>query len=128
MISHWERIADEDRCLDPVKNLQPLIKPTPWLKVRYYDTLSVPSKDSAKLALGALDALQGAGLAHHHSVESLCQQRSNSRMQVGVSCGFWVLHYIEEEIRNFNGEGQFSFPYDQQKRLDLLNSFADRLR
>ena len=37
-------------------------------------------------------------------------------------------HYIEEELRRFNGEGRFSFYPDLSVRLALLNSMADRLQ
>jgi hypothetical protein len=127
-ISHWNRVADEDRCLDPIKNLQPIAQPQPWTHVRYYDTLREPSEKCAALAVGILDALQTAGVNHHLRPDLLARERHNSRIQQGVSCGFWVLHYIEEELRRFRGEGRFSFCPDQAVRLALLNGFAERVR
>jgi hypothetical protein len=127
-ISHWTRVADESGCLDPIKNLQPIAQPQPWSDVRYYDTLREPSQKCATLAVGILDALQTVGVNHHLRPDLLAKERHNSRIQQGVSCGFWVLHYIEEELRRFGGEGRFSFCPDQAVRLALLNGFADRVR
>jgi hypothetical protein len=124
-----ERIDKEKSCIDPVKNSQPLSQSQPWKAVRYYDTLFEPSEINAKLAVGILDALQSVGLSHHLNADMLAQERHNSRMQQDVtSCGFWVLHYIEEELRRFNGEGCFSFYPDLDARLTLLNNMADRLK
>ena len=126
--SHWLRIADEDRCLDPVKHMKPIAQPQPWQHVRYYDTLPEPSMKCAALAVSILDALQTEGVKHHLRPDLLAQERHNSSIQSGVSCGFWVLHYIEEELRRFRGEGCFTFCYNQGVRLSLLNGSADRLR
>ena len=127
-IAHCLRVADEDSKLDPLKNLQPIAHPQPWSAVRYYDTLREPSQQCATLAVGILDALQLVGVQHHLRPDLLAQERHNSRIQEGVSCGFWVLHYIEEELRRFRGEGCFSFYPDLSVRLALLNNFALRCR
>ena len=82
----------------------------------------------AALAVSLLDALQTEGVKHHLRPDLLAQERHNSNTQKGCSCGFWVLHYIEEELRRFRGEGRFTFSYDQGERLLLLNAFADKLR
>ena len=98
------------------------------MAVRYYDTLQDPSQECATLAVGILDALQTVGVSHHLSPERLAQERHNSRRQEGVSCGFWVLHYIEEELRRFRGEGVFSFHPDLENRCTLLNGFVEKVR
>ena len=98
------------------------------MAVRYYDTLASPSLDNARLAVGILDALQTVDMFHHLQADLLVPERYNSRLQSGVSCGFWVLHYIEEELRRFRGEGCCSFYPDLDVRLALLNDFAQRLR
>ena len=98
------------------------------MAVSYYDTLQKPSKASDELAVCLLDALQSVGVHHHLNADLLAEERRNYRRQEGCSCGFWILHYIEEEIRCFGGEGKFSFHPDLRQRLDLMNGFADRLR
>ena len=100
-VAHWSRIAEEDRCLDPIGQGSPIDQPQPWAAVRYYDTLASPSLDNARLAVGILDALQTVDMFHHLQADLLVQERYNSRLQSGVPCGFCVLHYIEEELRRF---------------------------
>ena len=107
-VAHWRRIEDEDRGLDPLRYVEPIAQPQPWQHVRYYDTLQEPSQKCAAMAVGILDALQTEGVKHHLRPDLLMEERHNSRRQIGVSCGFWVLHYIEEEVRRFRGEGSFS--------------------
>ena len=127
-IAHWTRITNEDRGLNPKKELQPIELPQPWVAIRYYDTLQHPSQECAALAISILDALQPVGVRHHLSPERLAQERHNSRRQEGVSCGFWVLHYIEEELRRFRGEGVFSFHPNLENRCMLLNGFVEKVR
>ena len=127
-MAHWSRIAEEDHCLDPIGQRSPIDQPQPWAAVRYYDTLSKPSLNNARLAVAILDALQTVDMFHHLQADVLVQERHNSRLQTGVSCGFWVLHYIEEELRRFRGEGCWSFLPNLDVRLALLNDFAQRLR
>ena len=80
------------------------------------------------MAVALLDALQRVGVAHHLSPKVLCEQRHNTRKQEGLTCGFWVLHYVEEELRRKRGEGEFSFAPVLQDRLSLMNAFAFRFR
>ena len=100
----------------------------PWRAVRYYDTLHSPSKTCADLAIALLDGLQRVGLEHHLDSSILADQRENSRIQKGMTCGFWVLHYVEEELRRWRGEGCFSFAPDFEQRVELINVFANKLR
>ena len=126
--AHWTRIAEEDRCLDPIRQRSRIDQPQPWAAVRYYDTLATPSLDNARLAVAILDALQTVGMVHHLRPDLLVKERYNSRLQKGQTCGWWVLHYIEEELRRFRGEGRWSFYPNLKARLKLLNEFTAKLR
>ena len=126
--THVVRIEDEQRALDPVGQCPPLENPPEWSTVRCYDTLDTASTTSAKLAVGLLEALQTIGVHHHLQANLLVTERAHTRRQTGVTCGFWVLHYVEEEMRRWAGEGRFSFAPDLRQRLSLLNGFAARLR
>ena len=123
-----KKIDEEFNFFDPLGKLQEHEAPLPWRAVRYYDTLQSPSKTCADLAVALLDGLQRVGLEHHLNSSLLAAQRENSRIQEGMTCGFWVLHYVEEELRRWRGEGCFSFGADLPQRLQLMNAFADRLR
>ena len=127
-VAHWSRIVEEDRCLDPIGQGSPIDQPQPWAVVRYHDTLASPSLDNARLAVAILDALQTFDMFHHLQADVLVQERHNRRLQEGQTCGFWVLHYVEEELRRFSGEGCWSFLPDLKVRLALLNEFTAKLR
>ena len=125
---YFKKIDEENNFFDPLGKLQEHEAPLPWRAVRYYDTLHSPSKTCADLAIALLDGLQRVGVEHHLDSSILADQRENSRIQKGMTCGFWVLHYVEEELRRWRGEGCFSFGPDLGQRLQLMNAFADRLR
>ena len=125
---YFQRMDEESKFFDPLANLQEHEDPLPWRAVRYYDTLHEPSKPCADLAIALLDGLQGVGLQHHLDSTRLADNRENTRTQEGSTCGFWVLHYVEEELRRWRGEGCFSFAPDFPQRLALMNAFAKRLR
>ena len=88
---------------------------------------------ASNLAVRSL-ALQSVANKLHDQQKALEAAGNASAKQLArikqdlTSCGFWVLHYIEEELRRFNGEGCFSFYPDLGARLVLLNNMADRLR
>ena len=37
--------------------------------------------------------------------------RHNEARQIGVDCGFHVMHFIEEEVREYAGEGIAAIPW-----------------
>ena len=78
--------------------------------------------------MAILDALQTVDMFHHLQADVLVQERYNRLVQEGQTCGFWVLHYIEEELRRFRGEGRWSFYPNLKARLKLLNEFTAKLR
>ena len=48
-------------------------------------------------------------------------------VQEANDCAWYCLHYVEEELRRFIGEGKFSFAMDITSRVALLKGFGRRL-
>ena len=56
------------------------------------------------------------------------EARANKRRQEGCDCGYWVLHYMEDEARRKRGEGAFTMRYDLTLRSALLATMLARLK
>ena len=89
-------------------------------QVRYYDSLQLGESPGCRLAASKLLALaRTAGV----QVSTTLPARCNKGEQVpsdDTTCGFWCLHYIEEECRRRRGEGTFSRPFDLEYREGRL--------
>ena len=95
----------EWQVLDPVGKLTSLKSSAfgekDWL-VRYYDslpTLHSGCREEAKVLLQAL------GLYAHHLPT---QSHSALKQDDGSSCGFFCLHWLENEVRKYMGEPDFN--------------------
>ena len=96
--------------IDPLEKVQPLEPCEDWL-VRYWDSLDKPHAASAKVARAALDALQRAGVRLRPEQAEKAMIRQNTMTQGDTQmCGWYVLFFMEEEIRRFRGEGAFATP------------------
>ena len=102
----------------------PLSLEDQW-EVRYYDTMN-PSISSCKKVAEKMTALlseAGFGVfpTSLPSPKNLLFQKDNK------TCGYWILHYIEEEARVFLGERRGTQPVDLPYRLERLNAMQDTL-
>ena len=99
-----------------------------WWDIRYYDSLHVGTQAGAEMALALLDLMQPLNVLSTQTVDDFRGASRASRMvQQGLDCSWYALHYVEEELRRFRGEGTFSFPLDLEARANLLKSFGRRL-
>ena len=49
------------------------------------------------------------------------------KRQSAEQCGYFLLHYLEDEVRAYMGEGRFSYPFDVEFRSQRLTGFAQSL-
>ena len=79
--------------------LWPVLEEGKW-EVKYYDPLPVPSKISREAASCILQTFAALGWPQEAPpVEPGLRQKDC------VSCGLFVLHWVEQELREFRGEG-----------------------
>ena len=115
--------------LNPTELVEPLPDCDLW-EYRYYDSLDTPSEESAKLASAIMYALQpDVRFGLNMPTEStLRANRANTLTQGPTAqCGWYTLHFLEEEIRRFRGEGLFSFEFNKKVRVEVLQKLHDRL-
>ena len=71
-------------------------------KVRYYDSLDLPNE----VCLSRADQLLSAALPQK---DALWRHKSfdwrQAHRQSGTECGFWLMHFLELEVRQLAGEG-----------------------
>ena len=123
-MKYAERRNMEKACLSPVENTQPLLACESW-EYRYYESLDTPSENSANLAVAVMYALQPEVRfgANTPTPAALCSQRAHKlRQGPTMQCGWYTLHYAEEEIRRFRGEGTFSFEFKKEERVEILRT------
>ena len=61
--------------------------------------------------------------------EEIANSRANSiRQDNGTACGFFVLHFVETEMRRACGEGHLPITYDVDKRVQLLEVFCGKFK
>ena len=120
MLQHGQRRERELTIADPLKYCSALPECNEW-SVRYYDSLSKEKAECKKKAEILLKRSSAMG------VPEVQLERSNSCFQTEADCGFWTLHFMEEEVRNFLGEGRWSKPYDRPYRLDRLQAVQSKL-
>jgi len=100
---------------------EPLPNCTSW-NWRYYDTLPSASGVSKVLAREALSWLAPLG------IEVQLPDRTNLlRQPDSLSCGFYLIHYVEEEARVFLGERQASVFCDLEYRRTRINEMCKKL-
>ena len=117
----------EAKALDPCTNLDPL-PPCEWWDCRYYDSLGTPSLECARMAVALIDALQPLNAMNVcTAVELASQRKKNLRQGLTLQCGWYCLHFIEEEVRRYRGEGKFSFAMDTAIRVNMLRTFGKRM-
>ena len=94
-------------------------------RVRYYDSLLTPSAACQRKAQQVLDAL-----AEPLNIYAELPPRANfERQPAGTGrCGWYVLHYLEEECRGYRGEGRFTSKPDCVHRQNRLSAFMTRLQ
>ena len=106
--------------LDP--KLRPELPAALGWKVRYYETLCQPHLACWRQAQATLTALGiAAPVPEPHLRENQARQRA-------CECGFWCLHYLEEEARRKRGEGKWTFLFDWGERLSLLSNIVNKLK
>ncbi len=93
-------------------------------EVSYIDTLSTPRASCRKVAQMSLDLLTMAGFG---TFSGNLLPVKNTYEQKGVTCGLWILHYIEEEARAFLGEKRGSLQPDLEYRRGRINAMQDAL-
>ena len=54
--------------------------------------------------------------------------RVNMSRQKASDCGYWVVHFIEEEARRQRGEGKWTFAYDVKYRAERLAKITTKLQ
>ena len=91
--------------------------------LRYYETLTVEMVSCRAVAQAVLHVLR--------FFTSVPDRRNKFRQAVGsLTCGFWVCHYAEEELRAMLGAGWASLGWPdlskQQQRLRMLLQVAER--
>jgi len=125
--SYSTRMNAEMCCLDPLNYLAPLA-PCAWWDARYYDSLGQPSRVSSQMAVALMDVLQPEGVLNTRAPEEMAATRASSLRQGATSqCAWYCLHFAEEAIRRYRGEGRFSFALDKERRVDLLRAFGRKL-
>ena len=100
---------------------RPVLPGQPVWRARYYDTLEIAHAGCRTAGMNFLRKL-GLEVAMPSS-----KARANSCRQQNAECGYWVLHYIEEEARRKRGEGTFTTRYDLALRVSLLRHMHERL-
>jgi hypothetical protein len=121
------RVGKERCCFFPTAALTPL-PACEWWDCRYYDSLDVPSLECARMAFGLIDALQPLNARNTRSPNELAATRVNKLYQGATSqCGWYCLHFVEEEIRRYRGEGTHSFYLDKFARVHLLRTFGKKM-
>ena len=83
------------------------------LSIKYYDGLSTPwpeNKNVAELLL----RFTTRGSTHS---EAKVPEVHNTAKQKGDQCGLWCMHYAEEEVRNYLGQGYGSQGFPDRQRL-----------
>ena len=99
-------------------------KDSQW-EVRYYDTLSEPSVVCLSIAHKVLELLTLASFGVFD--QSRCLPVQNKKRQTGLTCGLWVLHYIEEEMRFYLGEKRGTIEPNLQYRRARINAMQEAL-
>ena len=59
--------------------------------------------------------------------QSNCLPVQNRKIQSGLTCGLWVLHYIEEEIRFYLGEKRGTIEPSLHYRRSRINLMQEAL-
>ena len=99
-------------------------KDSQW-EVRYYDTVSEPSVVCLSIAHKVLELLTLASFGVFD--QSRCLPVQNKKRQTGLTCGLWVLHYIEEEMRFYLGEKRGTIEPNLQYRRARINAMQEAL-
>ena len=120
VLEHLEKRERELEIADPLKYLTSLTDCDDW-SVRYYDSLQKEKLECKQSAKALVTHAAAVG------VQEVTLDRANSCFQSNADCGFWTLHFMEEEVRNFLGEGRWSKPFDRPYRLDRLQAVQHRL-
>ena len=130
------------RAKDPVKALQqldrqqetayfldqpsrPVLPKGAGWRARYYDSLDDVHMSCWNNALCFLKNLASLRLGAHMPAPS---KRENKSKQDGAECGFWILHFMEEEARRKRGEGKWTCRYNVVYRLELLKGMIAKLK
>ena len=131
MAAHFQwlaRLQHEDRMFNPVEYLAPL-PASAWWDIRYYDSLPVASIACSEAAQALLQGLQTVNVHSPMTAAELRTSRENRILQNnGTACGFFVLHFIETEMRRARGEGRWPMTLDVTKRADVLAPVWNKFR
>jgi len=80
------------------------------------------------MAVALTDALQPVNATNLCDGVELASQRKNTlRHGNTMHCGWYCLHFIEEEVRRYRGEGTFSFAMDTAIRVNNVRTFGKRM-
>ena len=85
--------------------------------MRYYDSLKTPSELALPQAQNALSVLALAGFLIE---ERMPPVEMSARQPDCVSCGFYVLFFIEEECKRWRGKGKWTQPLRLGQRKQRL--------
>ena len=88
-------------------------------EMRYYDSLRLELESSRLVGQAILLLAKASGLEVSTTLPARCNEGQQEALD-GTSCGFWVLHYMEEECRRRRGEGTFSFVHNLSHREERL--------
>ena len=99
----------------------PLLPPDGW-RARYYETLHKPHMACWNVGSSFLKLLDPP-------VDMpVTAARANECRQKSADCGYWVIHYVEEEARRKRGEGSWTTRYDLPYRVEVLRGMLDLLK
>jgi len=101
---------------------RPVLPPAAGWRARYYETLIACHMSAWNVGLNFLKKMDLA------VTMPAPEARTNKRFQEGSDCGYWVLHYIEDEARAKRGEGAFTMRYDITSRVSVLTTMLAKLK
>jgi Ulp1 family protease len=124
----FERLDREAEFFEPCERVAPL-QDSAWWDIRYYDSLREPSLACSEAAHALLHGLQSVNVQNPMTAAELRKSRHNRVVQPNcTACGFYVLHFIETEMRRSRGEGQWPASFDIKKRSQLLTPIWTKFR
>jgi len=113
---------EQETMLILVQKDRPALLPPDGWRARYYETLHKAHMPCWNVGSAFLKALEFP--VHMPAPEA----RENASRQDACDCGYWALHYMEEEARRKRGEGSWTTRYDLAYRVELLAPMVEKLK
>ena len=101
------------------------------LQVQYYDSLKFESESGWMVADMLLSKLKQEalkeGLEHLQWLPDVCPHRCNEALQGTLQCGYFVAWWMEEEVRELQGQGRWcrGWPNAMQTRQSMQKVMAN---